>query len=102
MLARAGALVKLVSDPSDLDGAEKLILPGVGSFDSMVQKLEARGLRKALLDHFGSVAAIRKADVVAIGSVPGIGATTAQQIINYLAAAQGRTIDAGTGEISGA
>lgn len=72
--------------------------------DSLLDEIPQLGevRRKALLDHFGSVAAIRKADVVAIASVPGIGATTAQVISDYLAAAQGRTIDAGTGEISGA
>jgi excinuclease ABC subunit C len=72
--------------------------------DSLLDEIPQLGevRRKALLDHFGSVAAIRKADVVAIASVPGIGAATAQVISDYLAAAQGRTIDAGTGEISGA
>ena len=72
--------------------------------DSLLDEIPQLGevRRKALLDHFGSVAAIRKADVVAIASVPGIGATTAQVISDYLAAAQGGTIDAGTGEISGA
>lgn len=51
MLTRAGAQVQRVSEPAALAGASKVILPGVGSFDAMVQKLDAAGFRQPLLEH---------------------------------------------------
>lgn len=51
MLARAGAQVQRISDPAALVGASKVILPGVGSFDAMVQKLDAAGFRQPLIEH---------------------------------------------------
>lgn len=51
MLARAGARVQRVSEPATLAEAGKVILPGVGSFDAMVQKLDAANFRQPLLDH---------------------------------------------------
>lgn len=51
MLARAGSQVQRVSEPAALVGANKVILPGVGSFDAMVQKLDAANFRQPLLDH---------------------------------------------------
>lgn len=51
MLARAGAQVQRLSEPTALVEATKVILPGVGSFDAMVQKLDAAGFRQPLLDH---------------------------------------------------
>ena len=51
MLARAGAQVQRTSTPEALAGANKVILPGVGSFDAMVQKLDAAGFRQPLLEH---------------------------------------------------
>jgi glutamine amidotransferase len=40
--------VKLAKCSSDLDGAEKIILPGVGSFDWAVSMLDKSGMRAAL------------------------------------------------------
>jgi imidazole glycerol-phosphate synthase subunit HisH len=40
--------VTVVSKPSDLDNAEKLILPGVGTFDFAMDKLNKSGLRDKL------------------------------------------------------
>jgi glutamine amidotransferase len=51
MLTRAGAKVHRVSEPAALADACKVILPGVGSFDAMVQKLDTAGLRQPLLEH---------------------------------------------------
>ena len=46
--------------------------------DDIPQLGESR--RRALLEHFGSVAAIRKADIQAIAAIPGIGMKTAELI----------------------
>jgi glutamine amidotransferase len=51
MLTRAGVQVQRISEPAALADASKLILPGVGSFDAMVQKLDAAGLRQPILEH---------------------------------------------------
>ena len=46
--------MQLVQAPSQLDGAEKIILPGVGAFGAGMQKLHEQGLveplRKAIAD----------------------------------------------------
>lgn len=57
--------------------------------------------RAALLEHFGSVAALRKATADEIGNVPGIGSKIATQIAEFLSRedSSGLTIDAATGEI---
>ena len=39
---------KLIKKISDFEGVEKLILPGVGSFDSVISKLNESGLRDKL------------------------------------------------------
>ena len=39
---------KIAKTSSDLDGAEKLILPGVGAFDYAMQQLNASGMRDTL------------------------------------------------------
>ncbi len=44
MLRICGAEAKITSDISDIEKAEKLIIPGVGSFDSGIRQLEQRGL----------------------------------------------------------
>jgi excinuclease ABC subunit C len=54
--------------------------------------------RKALLENFGSVAALRKATVEEIARVPGIGEKTAVSIHTHIAAAD-PTVDISTGEI---
>ncbi|MEY5018728.1 MAG: hypothetical protein RJB54_646 [Actinomycetota bacterium] len=56
--------------------------------------------RQALLDHFGSVAALKKATLEEIAQLPGIGVKTAESIINALSAAESQThVDTATGEI---
>ena len=58
--------------------------------------------RAALLDRFGSVAAIRKASLAEIASTPGIGEKIAQILFDYLASISGapqESIDTATGEI---
>jgi imidazole glycerol-phosphate synthase subunit HisH len=45
---RLGVPVKIVSNPSDLSGAEKIILPGVGHFANGIKKLEDSGLGSAI------------------------------------------------------
>ena len=39
---------KIAKSPEDIYGAEKLFLPGVGSFDETISKLDELGYRKAL------------------------------------------------------
>ena len=67
--------------------------------DEIPQLGEVR--RKALLDRFGSVSALRKASIEEIGQTPGIGEGTAKVISEYLASVQSHAIDMATGEING-
>jgi excinuclease ABC subunit C len=56
--------------------------------------------RQALLDHFGSVAALKKASLDEIAQLPGIGIKTAETIINALSAVESQShVDTATGEI---
>jgi excinuclease ABC subunit C len=55
--------------------------------------------RKALLERFGSVTAIRKASLVELATTPGIGETIASIIFTHLSALAGSSIDMETGEI---
>lgn len=55
--------------------------------------------RKALLQHFGSVAAIRKASMTQIAEVPGIGTVIAQTLKNFLEKDRMPAFDPSTGEI---
>lgn len=48
MLWRLGHESKLGTRPEDVAAADKLILPGVGAFDSAMDELRARGLDEAL------------------------------------------------------
>jgi len=48
MLAKIGVPAAVSSDPLEIMQAQKLILPGVGAFDSAVTNLEQRGLRDVL------------------------------------------------------
>jgi glutamine amidotransferase len=55
MFKRLGTKVKSSSDPSEIQNAEKLILPGVGSFDFGMKKLKESNLidvlnKKVLID----------------------------------------------------
>ena len=34
---------KIISSPKDIDGAKGIILPGIGSFDAIMSKLESDG-----------------------------------------------------------
>jgi imidazole glycerol-phosphate synthase subunit HisH len=54
MLHRAGGTACLVSDPNELDQYSKVMLPGVGSFDSGISKLESAGFRAALHSYASS------------------------------------------------
>lgn len=40
--------VEIAKSPADLDDATKLILPGVGAFDSAMERLNASGMRETL------------------------------------------------------
>jgi len=62
MLSRIGVTDVLISaDPRDCEKADKIILPGVGAFDTAVRNLEERGLRMPL------VAAARQRRVPMLG-----------------------------------
>lgn len=50
MLKKIGADSSISSDPLEVAAATKLILPGVGAFDSGMSNLERRGLRQVLDD----------------------------------------------------
>ena len=54
MLGKVGAECELVSDAAQLSRATKLILPGVGSFDAGMSKLERAGLIPALTERVRS------------------------------------------------
>ena len=65
--------------------------------DEIPQLGQAR--RKALLERFGSVAAIRKATVEDIAATPGIGSKIAAVIGEQLAAMSSQQVNTATGEI---
>jgi glutamine amidotransferase len=48
MLKKIGAVAVVSSDPSAIGAANKLILPGVGSFDEGMKNLKTRGLLQVL------------------------------------------------------
>ena len=48
MLRKVGASAHTSSRPEDIERAEKLILPGVGAFDSAMERINGSGLRAAL------------------------------------------------------
>src|SRR5215469_4863151 len=50
MLKKVGVQATLSSDPSKIASADKLILPGVGAFDSAIRSLQARNLIPLLND----------------------------------------------------
>lgn len=51
MLKKIGADSILTNDPAQIEEADKLILPGVGSFDSGMQSLKSRGFIDAIKLH---------------------------------------------------
>ncbi len=48
MLKKIGSPAKLISDPKELSDTRKMILPGVGAFDSGMAALEDRGFATAI------------------------------------------------------
>ena len=48
MLKRIGATSEIVSEPEGVSGAKKILLPGVGSFDAAMKKLDENGLKEIL------------------------------------------------------
>ena len=49
-LERIGANAKVTSNPEEIRGAEKIILPGVGAFADAAKKLRDSGLDKVILE----------------------------------------------------
>jgi glutamine amidotransferase len=49
--ARVGALATITSLPGDLEGADKLVLPGVGAFRDAIVRLRQTGLADPILAH---------------------------------------------------
>ena len=50
MLKKIGANYIITSDLDTIRNAEKLILPGVGSFDAAISRIDKMGLREIILD----------------------------------------------------
>ena len=81
MLRRAGGTDCLVSDPNELNQYSKVLLPGVGSFDAGISKLDLAGFRSALHDYASSGRALLGiclgmqllADDSEEGRMPGLG-----------------------------
>ena len=48
---RLGVTCNVVCDPSEIDSCDKIVLPGVGTFPLMIQKLNERKLKKQILKH---------------------------------------------------
>ena len=74
----------------------KIMLESI--LDEIPQLGSAR--RATLLEHFGSVAAIRKASVEEIAATPGIGGKIASLIESHLESISSQKVNAETGEIS--
>ena len=51
MLKKIGVEAKLAKTPDDIESSDKIILPGVGSFDTGMKKLKASGLIGSILYH---------------------------------------------------
>jgi excinuclease ABC subunit C len=70
--------------------------------ESLLDEIPGLGAtrRKALLEKFGSVAGIRKADASEISQIPGIGEKIASQIAHHLSQVGTSSVDMETGEIS--
>ncbi len=47
-LEKAGATTKVTDSPADIERADAVVLPGVGSFDPAVQHLRSRGLEEPI------------------------------------------------------
>src|SRR4029450_1161734 len=64
MLKQIGASSRIAASPNDLDGATKIIVPGVGAFDAGMGKLRASGMipvlnQKALVDRSATLEVCR-------------------------------------------
>jgi excinuclease ABC subunit C len=72
--------------------------------ESILDEIEQLGpsRRNALLERFGSVAAMKKASVADIAMTPGIGEKIAQIVFDFLATATSSHIDMATGSIEDA
>jgi glutamine amidotransferase len=53
-LLHVGAQVRLASEPSELQGAAGVVLPGVGAFDDCVQALDQKGMLAACRQYIQS------------------------------------------------
>lgn len=50
MLKKIGVRCIITSDPEEIRTAEKLILPGVGAFDTAIKKIEQLGIKDLILE----------------------------------------------------
>lgn len=50
MFKRIGIDALITSDPHQIEASEKMVLPGVGAFDSCVEKFDRSGLREVIDD----------------------------------------------------
>jgi glutamine amidotransferase len=48
MLAKAGSAATITDDPSEIEDADRIVLPGVGSFDAAMRNLTAAGVLDVL------------------------------------------------------
>lgn len=48
MFKRIGARSRICADPRDLEGADKILLPGVGAFDGAMERINTGGFREVL------------------------------------------------------
>jgi imidazole glycerol phosphate synthase glutamine amidotransferase subunit len=52
-VGRAGRKVRVTSDPDDVIGADRLVLPGVGSFGPVADRIDDLDLRAPLVERIG-------------------------------------------------
>jgi len=62
MLNKVGVTSKISSDIEEIKKSEKVILPGVGSFDTAIRRIDELGLRQIIVD----LATIKKIPVLGI------------------------------------
>lgn len=76
MLRRVGVKSTITGDPGEIERADKILLPGVGSFDAAVRQIEERGLkevldRKALVDRVPTMGICLGMQLITRGSEEG-------------------------------
>ncbi|MBK8892440.1 MAG: imidazole glycerol phosphate synthase subunit HisH [Dechloromonas sp.] len=54
MFKKIGVPAEIVTEPDQLAGADKIVLPGVGAFDAGMRSLERSGMRPALVEYVHS------------------------------------------------